>query len=165
MKTFRRMLKLLPPAFVTRIWLAWRYGIKVKPSPWGGVAGAVLAVLPYAFTAALSVRAESDVRLVKYFLPYGKMKSFVRLSYGIQRGDATRDQGLIGWFRSIMPYGLVLWWDAEDKQLTNHPKPPPKTSVSPARLPVKERQALEQQDRVEAMALRMLIKATGGVDK
>ena len=165
MKTFHRILKLLPPAFVMRIWLARRYGIKVKPSPWGGVVGALLAVLPYAFTAALSVRTESDVRLVKYFLPYGKMKKFVRLSYGIQRGDAKRDQGLIGGLRAILPYGLVLWWDAEDKRLTGSPKQSWKPAGTSARLSVKERQDLEQQDRFEALTLRMLIMTTGGMDK
>ena len=56
MKGLRRMIKLLPPAFIMRIWLDRRYGIKVPPAP-GGVMGKILlAVLPYAFTAALSVR-------------------------------------------------------------------------------------------------------------
>ena len=74
MKTLCRVLELLPPAFAMRIWLQRKYGIQVKRSPWGGVAAFALAVLPYAFTAALSVRVESDCRLFKYFLPYGKMK-------------------------------------------------------------------------------------------
>ena len=72
MKTFRKILKLLLPAFVVQIWLYWRHGIKVKPSPWHGIAGFALTILPYAFTAALSVREDTDVRLLKYFLPYGK---------------------------------------------------------------------------------------------
>ena len=68
MKTFRKILKLLLPAFVVQIWLYWRHGIKVKPSPWHGIAGFALTILPYAFTAALSVREDTDVRLLKYFL-------------------------------------------------------------------------------------------------
>ena len=173
MKTFRKILKLLPPAFVMRIWLARRYGIKVKPSPWGRGVGVVLAVLPYAFTAALSVREESDVRFVKYFLPYEKIKNFVWVTYGIQRGDVTRDHGVIGGLRAILPYGLVLWWDAEDKRLavsskqSQKPfgKQPQKPLGPSALLSVKERQALEQQDRIEALTLRMLIMATGEMNK
>lgn len=97
-----------------RIWLDKKYGIKVKPSPWHGIAGLFLAILPFAFTAALSVREDTDVRLLKYFLPYGKIKRFVKLAYGIQRSDVTQDRGLIGAIRAILPYGLVIWWDTED---------------------------------------------------
>ncbi len=162
MKTFRRILKLLPPAFVMRIWLARRYGIKVKPSPWGGVAGFVLAVLPYAFTAAMSVREPSDVRLLKYFLPYGKMKNYVQMTYGLQKGNAVRDHGVVGALRAVLPYGLVLWWDAEDLRLAM-PKGQSKPPICPLRsLPVKEKVALEGQDRIEAVNLRLLLLAAGG---
>ena len=173
MKAFRRILKLLPPAFLMRRWLDRRYGIKVPPAPGGVVAGFVLAILPYAFTAALSVRVESDCRLLKYFLPYGKMKGFVKLAYNMQVGNDEKDCGLAGKFRALMPYGLVLWWDAEDRRLVDPSKQPqkplcqqPQKTLRPSvNLSVKERQVLEHQDRIEALTLRMLIKATGGVDK
>ncbi len=169
MKTLRKTLKLLPPAFAMRIWLERRYGIKVKPSPWRGVAGFALAILPYAFTAALSVREDSDVRLLKYFLPYGKMKKFVRLAYGMQRGDASLDRGAVGWFRSLMPYGLVLWWDAERDKGAPVPKagegtPAPVNAKSPAyclnvdgRISERQRMEFLRMDRIEARTLRVLI--------
>ena len=173
MKMFRKMLKLLPPAFAMRIWLDWRYGIKVKPVPWGGLVGFALAVLPYAFTAALSVRVDSDCRLLKYFLPYGKMKNFVRLAYGLQRGNAERDRGMVGMFRAIMPYGLVLWWDADDAQKApsegTHKNPVEATALgggpsfdADRRLSAKAREELLRTDRIEAMTLRLLIMTEGG---
>ena len=169
MKTFRKVLKLFPPAFAMRIWLDKRYGIKVRPSPWRGVAGFALALLPYAFTAVLSVRVDSDVRLLKYFLPYGRMKKFVKLAYGMQRSDATRDHGAIGALRSVMPYGLVIWWDAEDARImegSGHGNLKiDSTSCEVAshdvgcRISDKERQELQRMDKIEAMTLRLAIIA------
>lgn len=172
MKTFRRILKLLPPAFVMRCWLKRRYGIKVSPAPGNAIIKFALAVLPYAFTAALSVRVDSDVRLLKYFLPYGRMKKFVKLAYGMQRGDATRDHGAIGALRSIMPYGLVLWWDAEDAQKATKiasgegkaKKVPTQAATAFATvgcISESERQKLQWLDRVESMTLRIMILETG----
>ena len=168
MKTMRRVLKLLPPAFLMRIWLDRRYGMKVKPSPWGGVAGFVLAILPYAFTAALSVRVDSDCRLLKYFLPYGRMKKFVRLMYSMQVGDDAKDHGMAGAFRAIVPYGLVLWWDAECAQknanketCTSHAKADvpnaPSGRDAGRSISEGERQELQRRDRNEVMALRLMI--------
>lgn len=163
MKLFRKVIKLLPPAFLMRIWLDRRYGIKVPPAPGGKVAGFVLAVLPYAFTAALSVRVESDRRLLKYFLPYGRMKRFVRLFHNMQVGNDVYDRGAIGKFRAIMPYGLVLWWDAENGR---RPFSATKTANmkwpdSERRLSERARLELELMDRVEAMTLRLLIANAG----
>lgn len=167
MKGLRRMIKLLPPAFIMRIWLDRRYGIKVPPAPGNAITKFALAVLPYAFTAALSVRVESDCRLLKYFLPYGKMKKFVRLMYNMQVGNDEKDCGFAGKFRAIMPYGLVLWWDAEDirtdqKTVTCKPKAAAAGRFG-WRLPERERLELQCADRIEAMTLRLLI-ITGGED-
>ena len=164
MKTLCRVLKLLPPAFVLRIWLRRKYGIKVRPSPWGGLAGFVLAVLPYAFTAALSVRVESDCRLLKYFLPYGKMKRLVFLSYRMRDGNDAKDHGVVGLLRAIMPYGLVLWWDAESRgvarrgrQVVAH------RAERESGRQMQERARTEQArlDRLEAMSLRYSIITAG----
>ncbi len=160
MKTFRRVLKLLPPAFAMRIWLQRKYGIKVKPSPWGCIAGFVLAVLPYAFTAALSVRVESDCRLLKYFLPYGKMKRLVYRSYRMKVGDDAKDRGVVGVFRAVMPYGLVLWWDAEGKRIEEGARRlnEPQVKVGSVRQIQKLTRAEQaRMDRLEAMALRYSI--------
>lgn len=169
MKTLRRILKLLPPAFAMRIWLARRYGISVKRSPWGGAAGFLLAILPYAFTAALSVRVDSDCRLLKYFMPYGRMKKFVRLAYDIRVGDDKRDSGWSGAIRSVMPYGLVLWWDAEDAATSRNTKKSAAAkclsaaaAVSPICNPREiDREILERLDRVEALVLRVSILNSG----
>lgn len=164
MKTLRKILKLLPPAFAMRIWLARKYGIKVKPSPWGGIVGLALEIMPYAFTAALSVRVDSDSRLLKYFLPYGRMKKFVGLAYGMRVGNDKVDQGLVGAIRFVMPYGLVLWWDAEDARLSRKVNNPPKTMKSYRQTACTScitaemrREDVSRLDRLEALMLRLMI--------
>ena len=167
MKTVRRVLKLLPPAFLMRRWLDRRYGIKIPPVPGGVIARCVFAVLPYAFTAALNVRVESDCRLLKYFLPYGRMSKFVRMAYGIQRGNAELDHGFVGVLRSVMPYGLVLWWDAEDDRISGRTlavrrKAQTAQESSVRRNSCEDRQTIARMDRIEAMTLRLLISTAGG---
>ncbi len=164
MKTLCRVLKLLPPAFAMRIWLQRKYGIKVKPSPWGGIVGFALAVLPYAFTAALSVRVESDCRLLKYFLPYGKMKRLVYLSYRMRVGNDAKDHGAVGVFRAIMPYGLVLWWDAEASGVTGGAQQVEVHQATVESGHQKQKRARAEQarmDRLEAMSLRYSIITAG----
>lgn len=169
MKTICRILKLLPPAFLIRLWLDKHYGIKVRPTPGGAVVGFVLAVLPYAFTAALNVRVDSDCRLRKYYLPYGTMSKFVRMAYGIQRANVARDRGLLGAVRAIMPYGLVIWWDAEDVRITRGELGRKKSEdevLSSACGTIRdvsedERKLFQRLDRIEVLALRCLI-LTGG---
>ena len=168
MKKLRKILKLLPPAFIMRLWLKRSYGITVPPAPGNALSEFFFAVLPYAFTAALSVRVESDCRLIKYFLPYGKMKKFVKLMYSMQVGDEAKDRGSAGKIRSIMPYGLVLWWDAEDRRIAQNAttyttaaktKETAQEVVSNFgwRMPERERAALQRSDKIEAMTLRFLI--------
>ena len=177
MKKFRRMLKLIPPAFVMRFWFEKRHGIKVPPMPGNAITKFALAVLPYVLTAALSVRVESDCRLLKYFLPYGRMKRFVKLMYNMQVGDDAKDRGLAGKVRAIMPYGLILWWDAEDRRIAQKTsKHKPSTKTAPAssgftmdfgwRMPERERMEFQRMDRVEAMALRLCVMtaACGSLD-
>ena len=162
MKALRKILKLFPPAFLMRRWLDRRYGIKVPPAPGGALARLVLAVLPYAFTATLSVRVESDCRLLKYFLPYGRMKKFVRLMYGMRVGSEARDCGAVGMLRAIMPYGLVLWWDAEGARLPDGPRVrgcqmESRKAGSGRSLSDKERRELARLDRQTALSLRYLM--------
>ncbi len=169
MKSLRRMAKLLPPAFIMRIWLNRRYGIKVPPAPGGTMARFFLAVLPYAFTAALSVRVKSDSRLIKYLLPYGRMKRFVRRKYAMQIGNDAKDRGAFGKLRAAMPYGLVLWWDAEDRRTARDAiaskQPVKKRQVGQPnpdlnfswRISERERTEYQRMDRIEAMALRLCI--------
>ena len=164
-KTLRKALKLLPPAFLMRIWLDRRYGIKVRPAPGGQVARLALAILPYAFTAALSVRVETDRRLLKYFLPYGRMKRFVRLMYNIRVGDDSKDKGSTGMLRAVMPYGLVLWWDAEDAQaggggLHRADAPADENAHVCGLSAAERRRELARLDRIEAMTLRLLIMSS-----
>lgn len=169
MKTLRKMLKLLPPAFVMRRWLDRRYGIKVPPAPGGAIAGSVLAILPYAFTAALGVRVGSDRRILKYLLPYGRMKRFVKFAYGMDVGNAALDKGFSGIFRALMPYGLVLWWDAETERLSPGRRRIPDRIAQRKTVPDvvcrmtdQERQELARLDKIEALVLRMAI-VSGGI--
>ena len=171
MKVLRKILKLLPPAFLMRRWLDRRYGIKVPPAPGGALARLVLAVLPYAFTAALSVRVESDCRLLKYFLPYGRMKKFVKLMYNMQVGDGAHAHGVVGALRAIMPYGLVLWWDAEDARISQGTKArecqvESRKADSGWSLSDRERRDFARNDRLEALSLRylMIVGRQGGMN-
>ena len=164
MKAFCRFLKLLPPAFLMRMWLKRKYGIQVKRSPWGGVAAFALAVLPYAFTAALSVRVESDCRLLKYFLPYGQMKRLVYLSYRMEVGNDAKDHGALGVFRAIMPYGLVLWWEAEDRRMAERAcqlAASLKRSESVLQMRRMGQSEQARMDRIDALTLRYLIMTDG----
>lgn len=175
MNKLRRTLKLLPPAFIMRRWLVRKYGIKVKPSPWEGSRRVLLAVMPYAFTAVLSVRVDSDRCLLKYFLPYGKMKKFVRLKYNMQVGNDAKDCGLAGRFRAFMPYGLVLWWDAEDSRIAcdsmsrklqenapNHQSVRNPMSNFGWRMPEREKLEFQRRDKIDVVALRLLIMEKSG---
>ncbi len=168
MKKLRRAIKLLPPAFAMRIWLAKRYGISVAPAPGGAFLRALLAILPFAFTATLSVRKESDIRLVKFFVPYGKMKGFLRRQHRMEVGDAAKDSGISGTIRFVMPYGLVLWWDAEDDRLHAGNWQGARSSAAVNqdsalarsrryRLSDKDRQEYARMDEMGAMALRLMI--------
>lgn len=171
MKKFCRIFKLLPPAFLMRRWLDRRYGIKVLPVPGNMMVRFVFAILPYAFTAMLSVRVESDTRLLKYFLPYGMVKNVVKCVCG--KNDA-KDIGVVGTCRAIMPCGLVLWWDTEDKRMSSDkrmyslPKiapAHPATSCPKSRIQEGERQKLAHLDKVEAKILRLLILSYGRAEK
>ena len=163
-KTLRKALKLLPPAFAMRIWLERRYSITVPPAPGGMFSQFAFALLPYAITAALSVRVETDRRLAKYFLPYGRMKRFVRLAYGMKVGDDSVDHGFTGFLRAFMPYGLVLWWDNEgmDRRTAGARLSP--FLKRPAAMNAAERDAelrglMERVDKLEAMISRLLVVA------
>lgn len=35
----------------------------------------------------------------------------------MQVGDTAKDKGVSGFVRSVLPYGLVLWWDAEETRI------------------------------------------------
>lgn len=163
MKTARKALKLLPPAFAMRIWLKRRYAIEVPAQPWGKAAGALLAILPYAFTAALSQRKDTDVRLLKYYLPYGKISKFVKMAYGMERGNTAKDKGPWRLLRAAMPYGLVLWWDAEDARLArgkaNNKRKAAVTTPAHSENTISDAELafLASTDKTRALALRCLL--------
>lgn len=174
MKSVHRVLTLLLPACLVRAWLWRRHAVKVPPVPGNWLTKAVFAVLPYAFTATLSVRVESDCRLIKYFVPYGKMKKHVYLAYRMDVGDRERDRGVVGAVRAVMPYGLVLWWDAEDHRNPRNiavRKPQDRKAAGDSdfrinhgwRMPERERLEFQRVDKAAAMTLRLLIMGSGKV--
>ncbi len=162
MNNFQRFLLLLLPAFVAQQWLA-RRDIFVQPPPGGALARFIMAPLPFAFTAALSVRVESDRRPLKYFMPYGKMKKFVALAYNIHVGDPSLDKGLIGALRAISPYGLVLWWDGKEARMPAKARKAPLPAATPGSEATFSNHLAacdaERLDRIEALALRALLIA------
>ena len=166
MKKLNRILKLVLPAFIMRPYLAKR-DVAVQPPPGGALARFVLAFLPFAFTAALSVRVESDRRPMKYFLPYGKMKKFVALAYSMDVGNSALDKGFIGAIRAVSPYGLVLWWDGEAERVAAGGKPKGKVQAGrhkPENAKPGEQKPqmpstceIDRLDKIEALTLRTLL--------
>ena len=73
--------------------------------------------LPHFFAAVLSCRKSTDKRLIKFFLPYGMMCRRMLDVFGEEVGSREKDRGLSGLFRSVCPYGLVLWWDDDGKNV------------------------------------------------
>ena len=51
MKKLRKILKLLPPAFIMRLWLKRSYGITVPPAPGNAISEFFFAVLPFTCVA------------------------------------------------------------------------------------------------------------------
>ena len=110
------------------------------------------------------MRVESDCRLLKYFLPYGKMKRLVYLSYRMRVGNDAKDHGAVGVFRAIMPYGLVLWWDAETSGVTGGAQQVNVRQAAAESDQQKQKRARAEQarmDRLEAMSLRYSIITAG----
>ena len=85
---------------------------------------AALLCLPSVVLAILSNRRSEDKHLIKYFLPYGRMRkhilakhreSHVRKVYGAKiLKPLTGVKGLV---RSCLPFGLVLWRDNDGRIL------------------------------------------------
>ena len=73
--------------------------------------------LPHFFAAALSCRKSTDKRLIKFFLPYGMMRRRMLDVFGEEVGSDVKDRGFSGLVRSVCPYGLVLWWDDDGKNV------------------------------------------------
>ena len=118
MKTARKLFKLALPGWFMHWWLPSRYGIRINNISDSKFVRLVAALSPYAVSAILQQRVPTDVRVAKYFLPYGMMRKHMLLVYGKQVGTPELDgKGLIGRIRSLAPYGLVLWWDGEEKRI------------------------------------------------
>lgn len=140
---------------------------------------AALLCLPSVVLAILSNRRPEDRHLIKYFLPYGRMRkhilsthreSHVRKVYGpkILKPPA----GLKGFVRACLPFGLVLWHDKGGCILPSPtalgafgqggPQTNPNVAASPdvANLDEKieefRREISIRQDRLEVLLLRML---------
>ena len=117
MKKTRKIVKLALPGWFMHWWLPKRYGIAVKVPASSMFAKVLILLSPYAVSAILQQRVDTDRRVLKYFLPYGKMCARMMLVYGRNVGNAQRDKGFWGRVRSALPYGLILWWDREDKRI------------------------------------------------
>lgn len=116
-KTCRKIVELLLPTAYMRWRLKHVGGHALQGVSESLVVGALVDFLPYAVHAILSQRQPSDRRLIKYFLPYGKVREYVEGAYGIGH---VRYKDVSGWparFRNWLPYGLVQWWDFGDDQV------------------------------------------------
>ena len=117
MKKARKIVKLALPGWFMHWWLPKRYGITVKVPASSMFAKVLILLSPYVVSVILQQRVDTDRRVLKYFLPYGKMCARMMLVYGRNVGNAQRDKGFWGRVRSVLPYGLILWWDREDKRI------------------------------------------------
>ena len=116
MKTLRKLLKLGIPGFIMHWWLRHRYGMKPAPVSPSVFVRLSAEVLPYCFAVILRQRVESDRRVGKYFLPYVIMRKRMMHVYGVDVTCVRNVGRLAESVQSILPYGLVLWWNSPDAQ-------------------------------------------------
>ena len=166
MKKVRKLVKLMAPGWFMHWWLPYRYGINPKPASDSIAARVMVALAPYAVSAILQQRVETDKRSGKYFLPYGIMCKRMLRVYGKDVGNIERDKGFIGMVRASFPYGLVLWWDREDARLDAEVRQQAQRKAQAARVPSAAtadalQKSLQQmriwQDRQEVLSLRTLV--------
>lgn len=128
--------------------------------------------LPHFFAAALSCRKSTDKRLIKFFLPYGMMRRRMRDVFGEEVGSKEKDRGLSGLFRSACPYGLVLWWDDDGKDVRPAPVAARGAASCPASVKVDTKgfesridalraEMQEANERLELVILRALTGRSG----
>ena len=166
----RKTAKLFLPGWFMHWWLPHRYGIQVKQVSDSGLIRFLALLAPYAVSAILQQRDAEDRRVVKYFFPYGMMCRHVESTYGISVRNKTRDGGWLGALRSVFPYGLVLWWDREDRRLgqegaskCSKAKVAARSAEKPqtdAMTPEVAHALMDRLDRQELLSLRIL--AGGG---
>ena len=128
--------------------------------------------LPHFFAAALSCRKSTDKRLIKFFLPYGMMCRRMLDVFGEEVGSREKDRGLSGLFRSACPYGLVLWWDDDWKDVRPAPVAASGAGGCPASVKVDKKglesrldalraEMRESNERLELVVLRALTGRAG----
>lgn len=128
--------------------------------------------LPHFFAAVLSCRKSTDKRLIKFFLPYGMMRRRMLDVFGEEVGPMEKDRGLSGLFRSVCPYGLVLWWDDDGKNVRPAPVAASGAGGRPAsvkvdtkglesRLDALRAEMRESNERLELVVLRALTGRSG----
>ena len=86
-------------------------------------------------------------------------------------GNDAKDHGAVGVFRAILPYGLVLWWDAETRGMAGGARQEEMhQATAESDLQMQERVRAEQErvraelarmDRLEALSLRYLLIMAG----
>ena len=131
--------------------------------------------LPRFFSAVLSCRKNTDKRIIKYFLPYGLMRKRMQEVFFERVGDPSKDKGLVGVFRAMCPYGIVLWWDSADVRsgravVVKAPSPvaaprPVQSQINgdiQRRIDGLRRTCENRMDRLELLILRMCSDRTGG---
>ena len=128
-------------------------------------------LLPHFFAATLSRRKPMDKRIVKYFLPYGMMKSRMRYVFHADVGNDKKDRGIVGLFRWCCPYGTILWWDG-GRDTVSRPSPVPNRQL-PGQLPGPlelgavrrqieslRREVMDGSERLELLMLRFIDSAS-----
>lgn len=95
------------------------------------VVSAMLYILPAFFAYTMSNRSLTDKRVIKFFLPNGMMRNYLLKTYGkqIKTGGSS---SLSKFFRCLLPYGYVLWWDSECSQNCVAQSNAPKVNNTPS---------------------------------
>lgn len=128
-----------------------------------GLLRIVSLFLPHFFVAILSCRKSTDRRPIKFFLPYGMMRTRMWDVFGEVVGNVDKDCGFRGFVRACLPYGLVLWWDGTPKPaasaLVPKARPAPVQTVSAAMVTeIKDlrKEVSEFKEEMELLVLRAL---------
>ena len=115
-KRVKKIVRSLLPFWVETLYTQQRYSMEKM----NVVIRILLLILPSFCMYTMSNLQSKDVRVIKYWLPYGMILSYHRKAYG-KSVDLGKHSKIMGIVRAVLPYGYVLWWDSESNTFSSEP--------------------------------------------